>query len=147
VAHRYLLTVDTDYDPPEVSVEVFEDFAAHERARKATAKRERELAKAAKLAAEAKAKAERAEAEVEHRANVEHLAEMVSSASQQVATVVSLPNPSSMVEYRDGRDAWASAERAVKSAMVYAMTKGIEEPTVLRSLIAKLGPCKARLGA
>jgi hypothetical protein len=147
VAYRYLLTVDTEYEPPEVSIEVFEDFATHDRARKAAAKRERELSKAA-LVAKAKAEAEKLAAqEAERQADITHLNEMTASAERLVAEVASLRTPGSMVEHQEARNVYSSAERMVHAAAAFARTKGIEEPAILRSLTAKLGPCKVRLGA
>ena len=147
VAYHYLLHIDTDYDPPEVSIEVFEDFAAHERARKAEAARVRKATKEAKCAAEAKAKADREATEAERQADIAELERLTAAAERQVAAVAALRMPSSMVDYQDSRNAYYGAERMLHAAVAFARTKGIEEPSILRSLTAKLGPCKVRLGA
>jgi hypothetical protein len=147
VAHRYLLTVDTDYDPPEVSIEVFEDFAAHERARKAAAKRERELAKAAKLAAEAKVRADREAAEAEHREHLAELSRLLDAAKRLVSTAEALSGAANMVEHVEQRALVTEADRQLKAVAACAETFGLVVPAELGSLVARLGPVKRRVGA
>jgi hypothetical protein len=149
VAYRYLLTVDTDYDPPEVSIEVFEDFAAHERARKAAAKRERELAKAA-LAAKAKQEQERlAEAEQERQEHLAELSRLLDAAKRLVvaAEALSASGVASMMEHVEQRALVTEADRQVKAVAAYATTYGLIVPAELAHLVARVGPIKRRVGA
>jgi regulator of protease activity HflC (stomatin/prohibitin superfamily) len=143
----YILHIEVSEDgEPIATLEEFHDYLGEQRARKAEAARVRKATKEAKLAAEAKAKADREATEAERQADIAHFNEMVASAESQVAMVEALPPPGSMVEHQEARNAYSSAERMVHATAAFALTKGIEEPATMRTLRAKLGPQKVRVG-
>jgi flagellum-specific peptidoglycan hydrolase FlgJ len=144
----YILHIEVSEDgEPTATLEEFHGYAEEQRAKKATLARQRKLARDAEKA-KAKAEAEKLAAqEAERQADITHLNEMTASAERLVAEVASLRTPGSMVGYQESRNAYFGAERMLHAAAAFARTKGIEEPAILRSLTAKLGPCKVRLGA
>jgi hypothetical protein len=147
VAQRYLLTIDTDFDPPEVSVEVFTDFAAHERAKR---EHERNMRRIAKAAADFNVKqlAEKAtEIEREKQEHIDELNRLTLSAECQLLAIEKLPGCGSMFEYAQAQGMYHACDRELKAATAHAATHGLRASDRLLDLRARLTACKAKVGA